>query len=301
MRPANNAALAWGQLFRLSLCPTALADILAGSALAAAATGELELEPLLFCSTLGIYHGSMALNDWADQKEDARDRPHRPLPSAEITSRAALTAACGMILAGVSCAFFLNPALGVWMLGIATLAVGYNIWLRGPWSGPISLGACRAMHISAPAVLFATPLIETTSVIALGYGLYVFTLSRLARLETLGSSELKQAPSFYLMGCAAIFLATSVNISGEASLAPRLAATLLSLGAAVALTRRAWPLEPWTAVRVQGSVGLSLRLLLLFTASATLSTGSESAWIPAALILTGYPLAHALRKAIPPT
>lgn len=300
MRPANNAALAWGQLFRLSLCPTALADILAGSALAAAATGELEIEPLLFCSTLGIYHGSMALNDWADHQEDARDRPHRPLPNGDISSRAALTAACVMILVGVSCAFFLKLALGVWMLGIASLAVGYNIWLRGPWTGPISLGACRAMHLSAPAILFAAPS-EATSGIAVGYGLYVFTLSRLARLETLGSSELKRAPSFYLMGCAAIFLATSVNISEEAPLAPRLAATLLSMGAAVALTRRAWPLEPWNAARVQGSVGLSLRLLLLFTASAALSTGSDSAWIPAALILMGYPLAHALRKAIPPT
>ena len=157
------------------------------------------------------------------------------------------------------------------------------------------------MHLSAPAILFTTTSLDATSVIALGYGLYVFTLSRLARLETLGPSELKRAPSFYLMGCAAIFIATGVNISNDASLAPRFTATLLSIGAAVALTRRAWPLEPWTAARVQGSVGLSLRLLLLFTASAALSTGSETAWIPAGLILTGYPLAHALRKAIPPT
>ena len=70
----------WGRLLRLSLAPTAIADVVCGGVLSGSA-GHAGLDIFrLVLASLCIYHGGMALNDWADREEDARVRPDRPLP-----------------------------------------------------------------------------------------------------------------------------------------------------------------------------------------------------------------------------
>lgn len=297
----NNAVVIWGQVLRISLLPTALADIFAGFALAGLSRGEFRIEALLFLSSAFIYHGSMVLNDWADYEEDCVHRPERPLPKGLIEPTEALRVAATLILVGVVLAATLSLPLGAWMAGIASLAVGYNIWLRGKFTGPFSLGVCRGMHLAAPIILLAPDSVSGHAPILIGYGLYVFTLSSLARLETRTSSELKATPQILIGVIAVAFSAPLLLAAGELDPLRRTAVTLLALAGAAALIKAALPGGEWTPARVQAAVGISLRLLLVYTASTALTGPQPYAWIAAPLILAGYPLAHGLRKVFPPT
>jgi len=301
MTPSQSAAVHWGQLLRVSLLPTALADILAGFALGSLSRGQLQIEWPLFVSSVCIYHGSMALNDWADFKEDSEHRPHRPLPSGRIKPGAALWTAVAMISGGVLIAASLSLPLGAWMLGIASLAIGYNIWLRGRLSGPLSLGMCRGMHLAAPVILIAPGELAQHSLLFVGYGVYVFTLSSLARMETSTTAELKQTPRSLIFVIAAAFAAPLLWAASDLDSIRRGLVTVFSVVGAGALVRHAIGGAAWTPARVQACVGVSLRLLLVYTASCALTGLPPYAWIAAPLILAGYPLAHGLRKVFPPT
>lgn len=297
----NNALVTWGQVLRISLLPTALADILAGFALAGLSRGEFRIEALLFLSSALIYHGSMALNDWVDYKEDCELRPERPLPRGLIQPMDALRAAGALILVGISLAATLSLPLGTWMAGIASLAVGYNVWLRGKFSGPLSLGVCRGMHLAAPIILLAPDSVGDHAPLLIGYGLYVFALSSLARLETKTSSELKATPRILIGAIAAAFSAPLLLVAVELDAFRGTAVSLLAVLGAGALLKAALPSGEWTPARVQAAVGISLRLLLVYTAATALTGPQPYAWVAAPVILAGYPLAHGLRKVFPPT
>jgi 4-hydroxybenzoate polyprenyltransferase len=93
--------MAWGRLLRLSLAPSAAADVLAGAVVVSAGLPhELGRLALVTLGALCVYHGGMALNDWADRAEDARLRPERPLPRGEIAPASALLAALALLALG---------------------------------------------------------------------------------------------------------------------------------------------------------------------------------------------------------
>ena len=70
----TSPCLAWGQLLRLSMAPSALADAAAGVLLGAGAWPG-ERAGWMLAASFCAYHGGMALNDWADREGDARTRP----------------------------------------------------------------------------------------------------------------------------------------------------------------------------------------------------------------------------------
>ncbi|MDG4866381.1 UbiA family prenyltransferase, partial [Streptomyces sp. T-3] len=72
----------WAELLRVSALFTVPGDALAGAAASGLRPDRRTL--LAIGSSLCLYEAGMALNDWADQDEDAIDRPHRPLPSGRI-------------------------------------------------------------------------------------------------------------------------------------------------------------------------------------------------------------------------
>src|SRR5437773_2608345 len=95
---------AWGRLLRLSLAPSAAADVVAG--LVYGSIGgwpERGWAWWLVPASLGVYHGALVLNDWNDRVHDARTRPARPLPSGQVNPRAALAAGLALMLLGVAC------------------------------------------------------------------------------------------------------------------------------------------------------------------------------------------------------
>ena len=85
---------ALGQLLRLSLAPSAAADVAAGLVLGGRGHVPAGAAPwLLLGGSLSIYTGALALNDWADRERDRAERPERPLPSGAISPGAARCAA----------------------------------------------------------------------------------------------------------------------------------------------------------------------------------------------------------------
>lgn len=93
-------------LVRISLLPTALADAIAGVLLAHGGAFP-GWSPFLLQAgaSLGVYHGALALNDWADREHDARTRPTRPIPSGSVPAAAALIGGLGLVVAGLACAY----------------------------------------------------------------------------------------------------------------------------------------------------------------------------------------------------
>ena len=301
MSMARGALVTWGRVLRISLWPTAVSDGLAGLALAGLNGCPTGSQWGLFGASMGIYHGAMALNDWADSQQDASTRPERPIPSGLVDRNAVLAVALTMILGGVAIAASMDLRFGIWMAGIASLAVGYDLWLRGPLLGPLTLGTCRALHMGAPIVLLSHSSLSEHLPLLVGYGVYVFTLSRLAHMEELPAEQLGKKPLFLVLAQATAF-ATPLLLSllQDDLRHPWLVLTLAGLGLAV-LLRSAFAEKAWPPARVQASVGTALRLLLVYAAAAALTGTGSFAPVAAACILAGYPIAYGLRKLFPPT
>lgn len=328
--------LVWGRLLRLSLAPSAAADVAAGIVLGAALAGNGEARWLpgpgpwlLIAASLCVYHGAMALNDWADRAADARTRPERPIPSGSVPARAALSAGLGLLIAGPVIAWLACRAAGlttepVGLLGwIAVCALAYDLAGRGPTLGPALLGVCRAGNLGVGCLFAAlSPVsagatqgdpgalsrLQVLLVLVACYGLYVFVVSRLGRLEDAEDSRpLGRRPTRLLCGAAALLHLPVWGALFLADLAwPGAVAALLVSGlAAIGLVRLALGTETWTRPLVMASMGACLRRLLVFTATVALLAAAlapgRAPWIVAAAILAGYPVSHALRKVFPPS
>ena len=77
-------ARAWLQLLRPANVATALADVLAGAAVAGAAWPPAPVVYWLLVATACLYAGGIVFNDYFDRTLDAIERPERPIPSGRI-------------------------------------------------------------------------------------------------------------------------------------------------------------------------------------------------------------------------
>lgn len=316
---------ALGRLLRLSLAPSAVADGVAGALFAASthastwfapgsprefARFPLEFGALAWLSagSLCVYHGGMALNDWADRAADAELRPDRPIPSGRVAPGAALALALALLAAGPLCAFRADPACAALLAGVALLAIVYDLAGRGAWRGPLLLAACRMGNAGAGVALgLAIPAQEPVaratlvacSAALLLYGAYVFCVSRVGRLED-QRGELGTAPRAWIGGALAA-LALATLLPGPGGPYARGAAAFVVALALVAPLKLVLQAREWTHTRVIGVMGLLLRRLLVFTAVLALLTGWPWGVLTAALIGCGYPVSFGLRKLFPPS
>lgn len=311
-----------GRLLRLSLAPSAAADALAGVVWAHGGRFPLDGRfAWLVVASLGVYHGALALNDWNDREHDARTRPSRPLSTRAIAPGFALALAAVALVGGVLAAWHVSPRAGAWMSGVAALAVAYDLVGRGPWLGPLLLAACRAGNLGCATFAVATLVPGRVAAFApiVVYGAYVFLVSRLGRMEDgedaapLGERPARLVRAIARVPLVLVFvlaLPTFANPPGASGpIEPaRVVALVGALGlatiASFGLARLASEPAPWTRTRVEASVGACLRRLLLLTAIVALASATGTAldaWIVTGVILCGYPLAHALRRAFPPS
>ncbi|MDT0543157.1 MULTISPECIES: SCO3242 family prenyltransferase [Streptomyces] len=136
---------AWAELLRLPALFTVPGDGLAGAA-AVAARPDRRTALAVGCS-LCLYEAGMALNDWADQEEDAVERPHRPLPSGRVRPAAALAAACALTAAGLALAARAGrPALAV-AVPLAATVWSYDLVLKRTPAGPGAMAVARGLDL----------------------------------------------------------------------------------------------------------------------------------------------------------
>jgi hypothetical protein len=292
------------RLLRVSLLPSALADGLAGLVLGS--LGEVP-EARLFLwlpASAALYHGGMALNDWADRDHDAATRPDRPIPSGAVPAALALSLGLGLLGMGVLLGSLAHPWFGWGGLGLAGLVAAYDLVGRGPLLGPLLLGACRSLNLGLPLVVAAADPAPGLLLLAASYGAWVALVSTFARAEDGEAPLIPARQQSLLLACAASLPipALTAGVALGEPLGGALGALLAASAAAAPLA--AWRQKaPWTRGRVEATVGLLLRRLLVVTASITLVTCTLGrAGLPAALvILGGYPLARQLRRVAPPS
>jgi 4-hydroxybenzoate polyprenyltransferase len=295
---------AWARLLRISLAPTAVADVLAGLVLAQGFLPGWNTTLLLVGASLCVYHGGMALNDWSDRVEDAKTRPNRPIPSGRISPNMALAAAAGLFSSGVLLAVLVSPAAGGWVLALALCAASYDLFGRGPWLGPLLLGACRAANMSVGFFAVDVDFMAISSLWSapLLYGMYVFTLSRLGRMEDGEDSSRKtRTPRQLLVSLAVWFWIIAFLPVPYASLPGRGVALFLGIAASIGLLRQAKKLETWVPADVVPAMGCALRRMLVFSAAVAALPGGLNNALVVLLILSLYPVAWYLRRVSPPS
>lgn len=308
--------LAFGRLLRISLAPSALADIAAGIVLGVGSWPAGPRPFLLMAASACVYHGGMALNDWADREEDARGGRPRPIPGGAITASTALVLALALLASGALLAFLAAPRCGLVLAAVALCAALYDLAGRGPWRGPFLLALCRAGNLGA-GLAFASTLVPFRSLLLaapIAYGLYVFLVSRLARLEDADTAagELRPAPRVHTIGLALIGIGAVATSLAHHLPRPvpdwhdwqigRMSLGLAGLGAiGLFLAAHQLGYGVWRASDVQRVAGMGLRRLLVASAALALGASTHDALVVALLILCGYPLSFALRKLFPPT
>lgn len=317
--------LAWGRLARLSLAPSALADVAAGLVLGGAgAFPQAREASLALAASACVYHGGMVLNDWADRDEDRVARPDRPIPSGSISARTALVVGLLLICAAVALAALVTPRAALWMAGLAALVVAYDFVGRGPLRGPFLLGACRAANLGfgvfvARELGLGYPELEPTfAPLFIGlYFAYVASVSVVARLEDASSdADVGHLPRWALACASLVLLSLACCHATEGLVVPHWSSLGLALIAAGALVREVARSGPWTRADAGRATGLGLRRLLVFSALVALASvpardveldgtaalvSGHRAFAVAAAILCGFPISVALRKVFPPT
>ncbi len=196
--------MSWLQLLRLPTVFTAMADILCGFFIGAAAADPANPNwlalPCLLLSSAGLYLGGMVWNDVFDAQLDALERPERPIPSGQISIRSAA------VVGGLLVTIGLAAAIGAWLtadrLGhtvyvaaaIAIAVLLYDAVLKTTWAGPFSMAACRFLNL----VLGASTAVTASGIAlswqqpalgaAAGLAVYIVGVTWFARNEAGNSS-----------------------------------------------------------------------------------------------------------------
>lgn len=135
---------AYLQLVRAPAALTVLGDTVAGAAAAGKPLRGRRL--LLPLSSVSFYWAGMALNDWADRKLDAVERPERPIPSGRVSPGQALAVAGGLTAAGLGLARAAGGR-GTTAVSLAAAIWAYDTVLKNTPAGPVAMAACRTLDV----------------------------------------------------------------------------------------------------------------------------------------------------------
>ncbi|MFF5366813.1 SCO3242 family prenyltransferase [Streptomyces sp. NPDC013187] len=199
-------AAAVAELVRAPAALTVPGDVLAGALSAGRPAGGRTL--LLAASSVSLYWAGMALNDWADREEDARERPERPVPSGRISAGAALGIAGGLTAAGLGLGALAGGrrVLLRRTLPLAATVWAYDLGLKHTPLGPVAMAAARALdvlHGTGPSP--AGPALRAAATV----GAHTWALTRLSRHEVNGTAG--REPLLSLAATAAVTLAATAG------------------------------------------------------------------------------------------
>lgn len=133
-----------------------------------------------------LYWSGMVLNDWADRKRDAIERPERPIPSGEVSPAAAVSLAVALSAAGIATATAVDGRHGLAAASRITLCVAaYDLIAKDTVAGPLVMSSCRFFDVMLGATQNYRPALVPASVI----GLHTVAITVLSRSEVTGSDR----------------------------------------------------------------------------------------------------------------
>jgi len=281
---------AYLQLVRAPAALTVLGDTVAG---AAAAGNPLRGRRLLLpLSSAAFYWAGMALNDWADRKLDAVERPERPIPSGRVSPNQALAVAGGLTAAGLGLA---RAAGGRDTMALAVpLAVAvwaYDTVLKSTVAGPVGMAACRALDVLMGAGATQARRALPSAVAVGGHTLGVTALSR---GEVHGAS--RRTAGAVLVGTAVTALTA---VSGASNWRDRFGALAFSglYGGLVGRAQFDASQDP-SAKKVRTATMAGIHGMVPLQAALAARRGSL---LGAALVAAALPVAKRLSRKVSPT
>jgi 4-hydroxybenzoate polyprenyltransferase len=202
---------AYLQLMRPANVATALADVLAGYAIAG--FGHRRLLLWLLVSTACLYAGGVVLNDFFDRDLDRVERPERPIPSGRVSATSAGTLGAFLLVVGIAAAAMANPVAGLIACAIAALVVLYDAWGKHrAVFGPVNMGSCRALNLllGVSAVPVALSAAWPVALVPL---VYIAAVTAVSRGEVLGGT--REVAAFALISLSLV-LGALVGLSAVA-------------------------------------------------------------------------------------
>ncbi len=185
---------AYLQLLRLPNVFTAMADILLGYLFTHDPVSFDPAIALLLAASSLVYLAGMALNDYFDRHQDARERPGRPIPSGRVSARSAWRLGVELLVAGQVFGWLAGLLTGDWRPGIvvsilAALVLLYDGGLKHTLVGPAAMGGCRMFNVLLGMSVSDYEWTAVNWVLALGVGIYVGGLTTFARREAARSGR----------------------------------------------------------------------------------------------------------------
>ncbi len=199
---------AYLRLLRLGNVFTAWADVLAAILICTPALAQVPWARalLVLAASSCLYLGGMVLNDVFDVEYDRQTRPDRPIPSGQISRKAAGILGAVLLAAGLGAAILSGPRVLAVAAWLAVAIVAYDAGTKWTIVGPILMGICRTLNFTLGLALFEhaiwlpnqlhVPLVgRLGTAAAVGLGLYVMSLTRFARYETTGGGRIELTTS----------------------------------------------------------------------------------------------------------
>ncbi|MFJ8647550.1 SCO3242 family prenyltransferase [Streptomyces sp. NPDC093546] len=308
MGGGGSGARAWAELLRVSALFSVPGDALAGAAAAGLRPNRRTV--LAAGASLCLYEAGMALNDWADRDEDARDRPHRPLPSGRVTPRAALAASAALTATGLALAARAGRAPLAVASALAAAVWSYDLHLKHTPGAPATMATARALDLLLGATATACPAgwaagraARAALPSAAALGAHTYAVTAVSRHETHGGSTATPLAALAATTALAALAARSPRPGptapgaagrGAALVTALTAATYLRTAAAPFLHAALNPSPPLT----QRAVGGGIRAMIPLQAALTARGGAPGAGLA---VLGLAPLARALARKVSPT
>ena len=279
-------------LVRLPSVLSVPGDVLLGAATSGSRERPAKIAGLTASSSC-LYLAGMALNDYADRKTDAAERPRRPIPSGRVSPRFALRLAAGLTLAGLGLAYVAGGrrSLGV-ALPLAATVWAYDLAVKKTSWGPVAMAGCRSLDV----LMGATDIRKSLPAVCV-IGAHTFLITTVSRKEAQGGT--KRLALGALAGTAAVTAGaagTSLGKSGAGTFEKaRRDAALALLGAHAASMGKAelGALKSPNASNLQRIVGAGVLGLMPLEAGMLAGAGALGR---AAVLAAGWRLARKLAR-----
>ncbi len=207
-RPTAGHVLAWAQLLRPANVATAMADVLAGAAVAGSTLPLAPAVHWLLVATACLYAGGIVLNDVFDRALDATERPERPIPSGRISAGAAGLAGAGLSLAGIAAATQAGTTAALVAVAIVAAVLSYDTWGKHhPFLGPVNMGLCRALNLMLGVAV-------TPAALAAAWPLGLLPLTYIAAVTMVSRGEVHGAKRPVLMAAMGLVSAVVLSLTG---------------------------------------------------------------------------------------
>ncbi len=196
--------LGYLRLMRPANIVTAVADILAGIAIAGFFYSPTDFSPLfwLILSTMGLYGGGVVMNDFFDAELDGVERPERPIPSGLISKTEAAWLGIILLSTGILAAFLVSIFSGMLALVIAVAALVYDKWSKHhTFWGPLNMGICRGLNLLLGLSIIPTQVGEYWVLASIPV-IYIAAITMVSRGEVYGSKKHILFAAAFLYGLA---------------------------------------------------------------------------------------------------